>query len=183
MFANSERDYRMSGDSISRILICDDDAPFRKRLARSLRDRNVEVYEAESATSALQVACEYEPDGILVDLRMPGESGLWLISEIKRKEIAARIVVLTGFGSITTALEATRRGAINYLTKPVTANQILTSFFPRIVADSPEVAMPSLAQVEAEYVHRVLDEFGGNVSQSAKILGVHRRSLQRKLKR
>ena len=173
----------MSTQIPERILVCDDDAPFRRRLARSLRDRGIEVYEAENTTSGLEAFRDYSPEGVVVDLRMPGESGLSLVSAISELNPAVKIVVLTGFGSIATALEAVRRGAIHYITKPATVSQILASFNPDAAASPDESALPSLAEVESEYVHRVLDEFGGNVSQTAKVLGVHRRSLQRKLRR
>lgn len=166
-----------------RMLVCDDDAPFRRRLTRALRDRGIEVYEAENAASGLEVFTECKPDAAIVDLRMPGESGLWLVREISQTNLQCRIVVLTGFGSIATALEAVRRGASNYITKPVTVEQILNAFSPDSTNFERAAVMPSLAEVEAEYVQRVLDECEGNVSQSAKVLGVHRRSLQRKLRR
>jgi two-component system response regulator RegA len=113
---------------------------------------------------------------------MPGESGLKLVAEIAKRDKECRVVVLTGFGSIATALEALRRGAVNYLTKPASMAQIMAAFSPEYTQNGGKSEMPSLAEVEAEYVQRVLDECGGNVSQSAKVLGVHRRSLQRKLK-
>jgi two-component system response regulator RegA len=166
-----------------RTLVCDDDAVFRKRLARSLRDKGFSVYEADDVQAGLEAFLEYQPRRVIVDLRMPGESGLWLISEIVAREPSCKVLVLTGFGSITTALDAIKRGAVNYLTKPASVAQILAAFSPEYSQTvSPQAQMPSLAEVEAEYVQRVLDECGGNVSQSAKILGVHRRSLQRKLK-
>ena len=167
----------------NRILLCDDDAPFRKRLARALRDRGCEVFEADSARMGLEVFLEYTPARVVVDLRMPGESGLWLVREVKARHEDCAVVVLTGFGSIATALEAIKCGAVNYLTKPVSADVILAAFSPEYLPQGKtQEEMPSLAEVEAEYVQRVLDECGGNVSQSAKVLGVHRRSLQRKLK-
>ncbi len=166
---------------VQRMLVCDDDTAFRRRLARSLRDKGFIVYEAANVTEALEAFVEYRPERVLVDLRMPGESGLTLVSEIARRYEMCKVVVLTGFGSISTALDAVRRGAVNYLTKPASVAQILASFTSDPL-DSPTEQMPSLAEVEAEYVQRVLDQCGGNVSQSAKILGVHRRSLQRKLR-
>jgi two-component system response regulator RegA len=165
------------------VLVCDDDDPFRRRLVRSLRDRGLEVYEAENASSCVEVFDEYRPEAVLVDLRMPGEGGLWIVQEIAKRDAQCKIVVLTGFGSISTALEAVRKGAINYITKPASLEQILSAFNPDSSGASEQPKMPSLAEVEAEYVQRVLDECEGNVSQSAKVLGVHRRSLQRKLRR
>lgn len=165
-----------------RILICDDDGVFRRRLKRSLSQLGLEVFEAENAEDALEAQCEYEPDSAVVDLRMPGQSGLWLIGELVKNNPRIAVVVLTGFGSISTALEAVRNGAINYLTKPVSAEHLVAAFTPERISSRVSARMPSLAEVEAEYVQRVLSECEGNVTQSAKVLGVHRRSLQRKLR-
>lgn len=166
-----------------RILICDDDAAFRRRLARSLGERGLEVFESEGASQALDLLSMHELDSAIVDLRMPGENGLWFVREAHARYPALRMVVLTGFGSIATALDAIRLGAHNYLTKPATVDQIIRAFLPQNVHDTGAISMPSLAEVEAEYVQRVVSECDGNVTQSAKVLGVHRRSLQRKLKR
>lgn len=167
-----------------RILVCDDDEPFRRRLVRALRERGIEVYEAENAANCVEVFHEYRPDGVLVDLRMPGGDGLSVVHEIARLNTGCAIVVLTGFGTIATALEAVRRGAAHYITKPASVDQILNAFRPEATDSSAALReLPSLAEVEAEYVQRVLDHCDGNVSQSAKVLGVHRRSLQRKLRR
>lgn len=168
---------------VASIVVCDDDAVFRHRLARSLRERGCSVHEAETAQEALELVGEHNPDAVLIDLRMPGENGLWFIREAKERGFSAKIVVLTGFGSISTALDAMRLGAHNYLTKPTSVDQIFTAFLPQSPPEIDSIPMPSLAEVEAEYVQRVVAQCDGNVSQSAKILGVHRRSLQRKLKR
>jgi len=169
--------------TLSRILVCDDDTPFRQRLARSLRTAGYVVFEATDAQSGLEAAIEFQPDGVLIDMRMPGESGLWLVPKVCDALPQARIVVLTGFGSITTALEAVRLGATNYLTKPAPISAIVAAFTPEIAASASVAELPSLEEVESEYVHRVLAEHDGNVSQAAKVLGVHRRSLQRRLRR
>jgi two-component system response regulator RegA len=165
-----------------RILICDDDGSFRRRLKRSLSQLGLEVFEAENAEDAIEAQREYAPDSAVVDLRMPGQSGLWLVAELVKNNPRIAVVVLTGFGSITTALEAVRNGAINYLTKPMSAEHLVAAFTPERIPSRVSVQMPSLAEVEAEYVQRVLSECEGNVTQSAKVLGVHRRSLQRKLR-
>lgn len=173
----------LPSENFSKLLVCDDDRAFRQRLARALRGRGFAVFEAEDASSGLEAAVEYAPDGIVVDLRMPGESGLWLVQQVRERHPKTKILVLTGFGSINTALEAVRMGAINYLTKPASADSILAGFFPENAQNSVDCQLPSLAEVEAEYVHRVLAEHEGNVSQTAKVLGVHRRSLQRRLRK
>jgi two-component system response regulator RegA len=166
-----------------KLLVCDDDADFRRRLARSLRDRGHEVYEGENAANGLEVVREFAPAGAIIDLRMPGESGLWLLKEIRALNPEIRVVVFTGFGSITTALEAVRLGVVNYVTKPASVDQVLAAFSPESAPANLAAPAPSLAQIENEYVNRVLAEKDGNVSLAAKVLGVHRRSLQRKLKR
>jgi two-component system response regulator RegA len=177
----------MSAIYPSRILVCDDDGAFRRRLARSLRDRELQVFEADSARSGLSVVRLYKPDGAIVDLKMADEGGLWLVKEIANINPECKVVVLTGFGSIATALEALRRGAINYITKPAKLDQILDAFLVKdresLSAENSSFEMPSLAEVQQEYVQRVLDQCNGNVSRSAKVLGVHRRSLQRRLRR
>lgn len=170
-------------EPFSKLLVCDDDRAFRQRLARSLRSRGFTVFEAEDARSALGAVNEFSPDGVVVDMRMPGESGLWLVQHVRERSSATRVVVLTGFGSINTALDAVRLGAVNYLTKPASVDAILAGFFPESVPAGTDEQLPSLAEVEAEYVHRVLAEHEGNVSQAAKVLGVHRRSLQRRLRK
>ena len=104
-----------------RILLCDDDAAFRRRLKRSLSQLGFEIFEAENAEDALRAQRDYAPDSAVVDLRMPGQSGLWLVGELRKYDSKIAIVVLTGFGSISTALDAIRSGAINYLTKPVSS--------------------------------------------------------------
>jgi len=168
---------------LARILVCDDDAPFRQRLSRSLRTAGHTVFEASDAREALEAAVEFQPDGVLVDMRMPGESGLWLVPRVRAALPQARIVVFTGFGSIATALEAVRLGATNYLTKPASTSAILSAFTPELASPGAPPTLPSLEEVENEYVNRVLAEHDGNVSQAAKVLGVHRRSLQRRLRR
>lgn len=168
------------------IVVCDDSTEFRQRLARAIRDRGVRTYEAPEAATALEVVRDYEPEGAIVDLRMPGESGLWLVRELKAVQPAIRIVVLTGFGSITTAIEAIRLGAVHYVTKPSPVDAILRAFTPQDgsapPAPSQEICEPSLKEVQSDYIHRVLAERDGNISMAAKVLKVHRRSLQRWLK-
>jgi two-component system response regulator RegA len=125
------------------------------------------------------------PEMAVVDLRMPGRSGLELIRDLKALDAETKVVVLTGYGSIATALEAVRLGARHYLTKPVDADELLAAFdrAQPSPASPPVVECPSLARVEWEHINRVLADCGGNVSQAARVLGIHRRSLQRKLQK
>jgi two-component system response regulator RegA len=164
------------------ILIVDDDEPFRRRLARALTDRGLEVRTAGDAAAALEaVGRDDPPELAVVDLRMPGASGLELVRELRAIEPAMRILVLTGYGSIVTAVEAMRLGATNYLPKPADADEILRALDPEGVAVGGPASTPSLARAEWEHIQRVLGDSAGNISEAARRLGLHRRSLQRKL--
>lgn len=166
---------------IRRILVCDDDNSFRKRLSKALRDRGFLVFEASSVDQGYEVVQEFGVDACLIDLRMPGGDGLQLVEKLNRDYPKIRSVVFTGFGTIQTALEAIRKGAVNYLTKPAGIDEIIASIFPDQIKTQSTVAMPSLEEVEMEYIQRVLSECEGNITKAAKVLGMHRRSLQRKL--
>ncbi|MEZ5317328.1 MAG: response regulator [Vicinamibacterales bacterium] len=168
------------------LLIVEDDDLLRERLARALTDRGCDVRQAASVEAALASAREETPELVLLDLRMPGGSGLDLIPELKRLDAATRIVVLTGYGSIATALEAVRLGAVHYLTKPADADEILAAFERGSEGGGGpvrELRPMSLDRVEWEHINRVLMDCGGNISEAARVLGLHRRSLQRKLAR
>jgi len=169
------------------ILLVDDDQNFRERMARALRDRGHEVRTAADPSEALRLAGEDSPECAVVDLRMPGGSGLDVVQALKTLDPATAIVVLTGYGSIATALEAVRRGALHYLQKPVDADELLAVFAregalpPHQLPEEPMA--PSLARAEWEHIQRVLTDAGGNVSEAARRLGLHRKSLQRKLQK
>lgn len=163
-----------------RILVVDDDDPHRLRLCRAFRDRGLEVAEARSGEEAVAVALRFRPAQAVLDLRLPDRSGLELLGELRAALPELACVILTGFGSIATAVEAVRRGALDYLTKPADADEILRAFAPG--GEEPEQGdAPSLHRVEWEHIQRVLAECGGNVSRAARVLGLHRRTLQRKL--
>src|SRR5690606_29538385 len=119
-----------------------------------------------------------------LDLRVGTDNGLDLIPELLRLDPATRIVVLTGYGSVATAVEAIRRGAAHYLTKPADTDEILAAFERRSEtgdAATPPLQAMSLDRVEWEHINRVLVDCGGNISEAARVLNIHRRSLQRKL--
>jgi two-component system response regulator RegA len=179
----------------SKFLVVDDDAAFRTRLMKALVTRGYEAQGAGNVDEAIDVARDYKPDAAVVDLRMPGgRSGLDLVPELVKRHPGVQIVILTGYGSIATAVEAVRQGAINYLSKPSDADQILAAFDNEgegnggagggggghAAADAVETT-PSLARVEYEHIQRILSDCGGNISLAARKLGIHRRSLQRKL--
>lgn len=161
----------------------DDDATFRNRLVKALASRGLNAHGAESAAEAVIVAKRVQPERAVVDMRMPGESGLQLISQLVEIDPEMDVIVLTGYGSIASAVEAMRRGAIDYLQKPCDADQILAAFdrHNEEPTDPGDSSVPSLARVEWEHIQRVLSDCGGNISETARRLGIHRRSLQRKL--
>lgn len=173
-------------DGPSTLLVVDDDEVFRSRLVRALQARGFEVWSANGPPEALAIAREHAPELALVDLRMPDGSGLDLVRDLLALEPCTNVVVLTGYGSIATALEAVRRGATHYLTKPADVDEILAAFARKNLpaeVDPPEVQVeaPSLARMEWEHIQRVLTDCHGNISHAAERLGLHRRSLQRKL--
>jgi two-component system response regulator RegA len=169
------------------MLIVDDDERLRERLAQALTKRGYEVRTAANYDEALGIAEEVTPEYAVIDLRMPGPSGLELLRSLKEIDPETRIVVLTGYGSIATTIDAMRLGAVYYLQKPADADEILAAFAradaPPLDA-SPETAdPPSLERVKWEHVSRVLADSGGNVSEAARKLKLHRRSLQRMLQK
>jgi two-component system response regulator RegA len=161
------------------LLIVDDDGPFRERLVRAMCDRGFDASGVADHPAAMIAARDESPELALVDLRLPGESGLAVVRDLKALDASTVIVVLTGYGSIATAVESIKLGAASYLTKPADADQIVAAFEGTQPADDAQA--PSLARVEWEHIQRILADCGGNVSQAARILGIHRRSLQRKL--
>ena len=163
-----------------KFLLVDDDEVFRTRLLKALQARGIEAHGAGTAEAALDLAARVQPQAAIVDMRMPGSSGLDLVSELKTRLPAIKVVVLTGYGSIATAVEAVRRGAVNYLTKPLDTDQILAAF-DNDADPPPTESIPSLARVEWEHIQRILHDCNGNISLAARKLGLHRRSLQRKL--
>jgi len=172
-------------DAALTVLVVDDDLTFRARLVRALEARGFEAWPAASGEEGLERARKESPEFAVVDLRMPGVSGLDVVRDLKAIDPTTNVVVLTGYGSIATALEAVRLGATHYLTKPADVDDILAAF-ARAHHEPKELPpvdheVPSLARAEWEHIHRVLTDCGGNISQAARLLGLHRRSLQRKL--
>jgi two-component system response regulator RegA len=154
-------------------------------MAKALRDRGYGVRTADGYDAAILLAKAEPPELAVVDLKMPGRSGLELVRDLSALDAGIRIVVLTGYGSIATAVDAVRLGALQYLTKPTDADELIAAFEragqPPLTTTAVEVQIPSLAQAEWEHIQRVLSESGGNISEAARRLGLHRRSLQRKL--
>jgi two-component system response regulator RegA len=163
------------------ILVVDDDVPFRTRLSKAFADRGYDVRAAADYDEAMTAARADTPELAVVDLRLPGRSGLELVRDLKELDAATNVLVLTGYGSIATAVQSVRLGATSYLTKPVDADQILAAFDGAPATEDGAAPAQPLARVEWEHIQRVLSDCGGNVSQAARVLGLHRRSLQRKL--
>jgi two-component system, response regulator RegA len=173
------------GDARPTVLLADDDVSFRTVLGRALESRGFVVQIAADGDEACAMAADDPPELAVVDLRMPGRSGLEVVRCLRALDPATRVVVLTGYGSIATAVDAIKAGAVNYLPKPADADQVLAALGvtePSPVPDEPPET-PTLARVEWEHIQRVMQDCGGNVSEAARRLGLHRRSLQRKLGR
>lgn len=169
------------------ILLVDDEELFRDRLAKAFSQRGFTVFTAGNFDEALRVIGEQKPALGVVDLKMPGRSGLELIAAAREANPDMQLVVLTGYGSIATATEAVRLGALYYLPKPADVDDILGAFAKNpelaLEVDQDEFSTPSLARAEWEHINRVLTDCGGNISLAAKKLDLHRRTLQRKLQK
>lgn len=165
------------------LLVVDDDDIFRERLLRAFVARDLTALGAAGYDAAAAALATHRISQAVVDLRMPGQSGLAVVRLLRERNPDTAVVVLTGFGSIATAVEAMRLGARDYLNKPCDADRILAALAPEPPLSEAEVAFetPSLARVEREHIERVLSDCGGNVSKCARVLGIHRRTLQYKL--
>jgi len=164
------------------ILVADDDSVFRRQLVKALSARGYQVLEAKDAAEAILISQKTPTDAAVLDLRMPGASGLDLLENLHALNPSMKIVFLTGYGSIATALEAVRKGAVDYLTKPTEIDSILAALNgTRSTEPGTLREIPSLSRVEWEHIQRVLQDCDGNITIAAKKLGIHRRSLQRKL--
>lgn len=170
---------------LSNILIVDDDPVFAQTLSRALAHRGYATRVVCDHAGALAAAEALPPDFAVIDLRLPEGSGLCLIKQLRVIAPGVRVVVLTGYGSISTTVDAMKLGACSYLTKPANADEVLAALHdeaPDGAEYEPTVgAAPSVYRVEWEYIHRVLAQHNGNISASARLLGIHRRTLQRKL--
>jgi two-component system response regulator RegA len=167
------------------LLILEDDTAFRERLARAMRERGFRVLEAADLgeLSRLLAAGEKITHAI-VDLRLGAGNGINAIAPLRTHNAGCRIVVLTGFGSIASTVEAMRLGAADVLTKPADARLIARALLGGEASDFDlQHEPPSLARVEWEHMQRILAECEGNVSRAARLLGIDRRSLQRKLQK
>lgn len=172
-------------DSRPKLLVVDDDDAFRESMELEFTDRGYQVIGAEDHRSALGLAAVHRPQYAMIDLRLGGERGLEVLVDLVERLPGIRAIVLTGYSSIATAVEAMKLGANHYLMKPSDPDAIEQAL-NRDVGD-PTVPVPdhppSLARHEREYIEAVLAATGGNISEAARRLGLHRQSLQRKLRK
>lgn len=174
---------RREGDDKPSLLLVDDDATLCDTLARALGKRGFEVKTALTAEAASMLAHESSPEYAVVDLRLPDKPGLTLVSTLMGLDPHTRIVIVTGYGNIATAIEAIKLGATYYLCKPVDADDIIAAFYQDAGDDAvPAKEKPmSIGRLEWEHIWQVLRDHNGNISQAARALSMHRRTLQRKL--
>ena len=162
------------------LLIVDDDAPLRNRLARAMEKRNFQVETAESVAAAIEAARLSPPAYAVVDLRLEDGNGLDVVEVLHEIRADARVVMLTGYGNIATAVAAVKRGAVDYLAKPADADDVEAALLapPGQKPPPPENPM-SADRVRWEHIQRVYELCGQNVSETARRLNMHRRTLQR----
>ena len=171
-----------ASSELATLLLVDDDVVFCQVLGRALEKRGYTVTIAHSVEEAIPLAQASPPEYAVVDLKMDGASGLALVQVLHELDPATRIVMLTGYASIATAVEAIKLGATQYLAKPANADEIVSAFGhtpkPNLVFDAQ---VTTVDRLEWEHINRVLHENEGNVSATARALNMHRRTLQRKL--
>lgn len=167
------------------LLLVDDDATFCSVLKPALEKRNFLVTVANDVTTAIELAELTEPEYAVIDLRIGYESGLEMVKKLISLDSNTQIVMLTGFASIATAVEAIKLGAIHYLTKPASVDEIIGALYKNegdasvAISDNPL----SVKRLEWEHLQKVLMQHDGNISAAARALNMHRRTLQRKLEK
>lgn len=165
------------------LLLVDDDATFCAVLREALTRRGYEVRVAHDVAGGMRAAAEESPEYAVIDLKMPGASGLELVKRLHELDPNTRIVMLTGYASVATAVEAIKLGAVHYLAKPADADEIVAAF-ARAAGDAGIAVRDrplTVERLEWEHIQKVLNECGGNISETARRLNMHRRTLQRKL--
>ncbi|QLF92721.1 response regulator transcription factor [Pseudomonas sp. ABC1] len=173
------------GEEQPHLLLVDDDPTFTRVMARAMTRRGLRVSIASSADEGLALATQDLPDYAVLDLKMEGDSGLVLLPKLLALDPEMKVLILTGYSSIATAVEAIKRGACNYLCKPADADDVLAALLSKhadldtLVPENPM----SVDRLQWEHIQRVLSEHDGNISATARALGMHRRTLQRKLQK
>ena len=162
------------------LLIVDDDNPFRERLARAMEKKGFKVFQAEGVKKGIDSVKQEKPAFAVIDLRLADGNGLEVVKEIQKSNSKSRVIMLTGYGNIPTAVAAIKEGAIDYLAKPADAEDVERA----LLADPNQKAAPpdnpmSADRVKWEHIHRVFELCNRNVSETARRLKMHRRTLQR----
>lgn len=175
---------------IDAILVVDDDEVFVNTMARSLTRRGESVLTATNIPDALVLLAREKPQKVLLDLNLDGESGLQALPQMLQLAPGVQVILLTGYASVATAVDAIKKGAVNYLCKPATAKDVIAAFAAESEVQTDhddgmdEPLSPiSIPRLEWEHIQRVLQENDGNISATARALGMHRRTLQRKLQK
>jgi len=165
------------------LLLVDDDEVFCRVLSKALARRGYDVQLAHNAEAALESASKHHPGFAVVDLRIGKDSGLQVIKALIEINADIRIVVLTGYASISTAVESIKLGAIHYLTKPTDVDDIIQAFYHDEGDSSADISTSSMSvkRLEWEHLQKVLNDHNGNISAAARSMGMYRRTLQRKL--
>ena len=173
------------GEEQPHLLLVDDDETFTRVMARAMSRRGLRVSIANSADEGLSLAKDDLPGYAVLDLKMEGDSGLVLLPKLLELDAEMKVLILTGYSSITTAVEAIKRGACNYLCKPADADDVLAALLSDhgdLATLVPENPM-SVDRLQWEHIQRILADHDGNISATARALGMHRRTLQRKLQK
>lgn len=174
----------MLDQNMQTLLTVEDDGPFRDRLVLAMRQRGFEVQGAESVAQARSAISKAAPDYAIVDLRLQDGSGLEVVSDLEASHQKARVLILTGYGNVPTAVSAARLGAVDYIAKPATADEIIDALLAPKGKHAPAPKNPiSPEKARMEHIEHVYHQAGGNVSKAARMLDMHRRTLQRILQR
>jgi two-component system, response regulator RegA len=183
-------DSPMNIESLEKLLLVDDDISFCHVMQRALSRRGFQVEVCHNIVSAEAALREHYFQKAIIDLKIAHESGLTLIKNVKAINSTTEIIMLTGYSSVSTAVEAIKLGATNYFCKPIGVDDILSAFTGSSAKDFSEfseVALPesppSLDRIEWEHIQKTLNDNSGNISETARILGMYRRTLQRKLQK
>jgi len=177
---NIENTKNISNFEDKSLLIVDDDNPFRERLARAMEKKGFKVSQAEGVKKGIDIVNQINPAFAVIDLRLGDGNGLEVVKQIQNSNSKSRVVMLTGYGNIPTAVAAIKQGAIDYLSKPADADDVERALLadPNKKAEPPENPM-SADRVKWEHIHRVFELCNRNVSETARRLKMHRRTLQR----
>ena len=167
------------------LLLAEDDETFAHVLGKALGKRGFSVKVAHDVDEGIRLSRDNPPEFAVVDLNMPGASGLVLVKHLISLDSHTRVVVLTGYASIATAVEAIKLGAIHYLAKPADADEVVAAFYKEEGDAEVEINHKPLSvnRIEWEHIQKVLADHDGNISATARALGMHRRTLQRKLQK